>query len=63
MTLKTRSHDPFLGDIIHDDEADEDFIFGRGAIDDKQVKPGHSGQFLGTSMKDQFELKLSSLVE
>ncbi len=32
------SHDPFLGDIVHDDETDSDYIFGRGAIDDKQVR-------------------------
>ena len=31
------SNDPFLGEIVHDDETDLDYIFGRGAIDDKQV--------------------------
>ena len=36
--VESWSHDPFLGEIVHDDDADQDFIFGRGAIDDKQVR-------------------------
>jgi hypothetical protein len=30
------SHDPFLGEIITDENVD--YIFGRGTIDDKQVQ-------------------------
>lgn len=32
----TWSHDPFLGDIIEDEEDGKSYVFGRGAIDDKQ---------------------------
>lgn len=35
--LEGWSHDPFLGEVIKDEETGLDFIFGRGAIDDKQA--------------------------
>ena len=31
------SREPFSGDIFKDDEDGMDYIFGRGAIDDKQA--------------------------
>jgi acetylornithine deacetylase/succinyl-diaminopimelate desuccinylase-like protein len=36
--VESWTHDPFLGDIVHDDETGDDHIFGRGAIDDKQAR-------------------------